>query len=125
LLLLFGGNNSVELQVMWAFTVCSVASNKRAAALQACNNIFTAHFSATRAHAAPTALVCRYCNTYPLCISLLASKRVDVAPMITHRYPFSASGVAEGFDTAARAAQTGAIKVMFDLQQQEQQEQEQ
>jgi hypothetical protein len=35
--------------------------------------------------------------------------------MITHRFPFSAAGVAQGFDTAARAAQTGAIKVMFDL----------
>ncbi|WIA20572.1 hypothetical protein OEZ85_004961 [Tetradesmus obliquus] len=66
----------------------------------------------------------RYCNTYPLCISLIASKRVHVAPMITHRFPFSAAGVAEGFDTAARAAQTGAIKVMFDLQQQQQQQQE-
>ncbi|KAF6254933.1 hypothetical protein COO60DRAFT_273498 [Scenedesmus sp. NREL 46B-D3] len=66
----------------------------------------------------------RYCNTYPLCISLLASKRVDVAPMITHRFAFSAAGVAQGFDTAARAAQTGAIKVMFDLQQQQQQQQQ-
>jgi hypothetical protein len=45
---------------------------------------------------------------------------VNVAPVITHRFTFSAAGVAQGFDTAARAAQTGAIKVMFDMQQQQQ-----
>lgn len=63
------------------------------------------------------ALHCRYCNTYPLCLSLIATKRVDVAPMITHRFGFTVKDVAEGFDTAARAAATGAIKVMFDLAQ--------
>ena len=32
-------------------------------------------------------------------------------PMITHRFGFSAKDVDAAFDTAARAAQTGAIKV--------------
>jgi L-iditol 2-dehydrogenase len=54
----------------------------------------------------------RYANTYPLCLSLLSSKRVDVTPLITHRYSFDAKGVAQGF---ARASAPDAIKVMFNL----------
>lgn len=57
----------------------------------------------------------RYANTYPLCINLLHSKRVDVHPLITHRFGFNAKDVAAGFDTAARADVTNAIKVMFNL----------
>jgi L-iditol 2-dehydrogenase len=57
----------------------------------------------------------RYANTYPLCLSLLEHKRVNVKPMITHRFGFTEGGVADGFDTAARSAQTKAIKVMFNL----------
>lgn len=53
---------------------------------------------------------CRYANTYPLCLSLLSSKRVDVQPFITHRFSFDAPGVAEGFATAAAP---DAVKVMF------------
>lgn len=58
----------------------------------------------------------RYCNTYPLCLKLLESGKVDVNPMITHRFGFSAKEVDAAFDTAARAATTGAIKVMFNLE---------
>lgn len=36
-------------------------------------------------------------------------------PLITHRFRFSEAGVADGFDTAARSAETKAIKVMFNL----------
>lgn len=52
---------------------------------------------------------------YPLCLKLMESKRVDVAPMITHRFGFSEKEVHAAFDCAARAAQTGAIKVLFNL----------
>lgn len=52
---------------------------------------------------------------YPLALHLMATKRVDVLPLITHRYGFSADDVRQGFDTAAHAAETGAIKVMFNL----------
>lgn len=52
---------------------------------------------------------------YPLCLQLLASGRVDVKPLITHRFGFSGAGVAQGFETAHRADQTGAVKVMFNL----------
>ena len=55
------------------------------------------------------------CLQYPLCLKLMESKRVDVAPMITHRFGFSEKEVHAAFDCAARAAQTGAIKVMFNL----------
>ena len=52
---------------------------------------------------------------WPLCLALLAEKKIDLMPMITHRQPFSAEGVAKGFDIASRAAETGAVKVMFNF----------
>lgn len=57
----------------------------------------------------------RYANTYPLCLSLLGQKKIDVTPLITHRFGFSEQEVAKGFDTALRSAETKAIKVMFNL----------
>lgn len=55
------------------------------------------------------------CLQYPLCLSLLASKKVDVLPLVTHRLGFSEEEVVKGFDTALRSAETKAIKVMFNL----------
>jgi len=52
---------------------------------------------------------------YPLCVSLLESGAVDVKPMITHRFGFSGEQIAAGFDCAVRSRETGAIKVMFNL----------
>lgn len=52
---------------------------------------------------------------YPLCISLMETGRVDVKPLITHRFGFSESEIAAGFDCAVRSAETKAIKVMFSL----------
>lgn len=57
----------------------------------------------------------RYANTYPLCLSLLANKKIDVLPLVTHRLGFSEEEVVKGFDTALRSAETKAIKVMFNL----------
>eukprot|EP00301_Raphidiophrys_heterophryoidea_P018301 c3296_g1_i1.p1 GENE.c3296_g1_i1~~c3296_g1_i1.p1 ORF type:complete len:363 (+),score=85.10 c3296_g1_i1:32-1090(+) len=58
----------------------------------------------------------RYCNTYPACMALLASGRIDVKPLITHRIDlqssFDADKIREGFATAATP---NAIKVMFQL----------
>ncbi|KAK9814629.1 hypothetical protein WJX72_009022 [[Myrmecia] bisecta] len=58
----------------------------------------------------------RYANTYPMCIAMMESQRVDVKPLITHRFGFSESEVADAFDTAYRSAETKAIKVMFNLE---------
>lgn len=52
---------------------------------------------------------------YPLCLSLLANKKIDVLPLVTHRLGFSEEEVVKGFDTALRSAETKAIKVMFNL----------
>ena len=52
---------------------------------------------------------------YPLCLSLLGNKSVDVLPMITHRLGFSEEEVEKGFDIALRSVETKAIKVMFNL----------
>ena len=59
--------------------------------------------------------LCRYTNTYPLCLSLLEEGAINCEPLITHRYGFSADEVAKGFDTAVNAKVTKSIKVMFHL----------
>jgi L-iditol 2-dehydrogenase len=54
----------------------------------------------------------RYNNTYPTCIALLASRAVNVKPLITHRY--ASRQLIEGF-THAKTMHDGALKIMFDL----------
>ncbi|XP_051898343.1 sorbitol dehydrogenase-like [Pristis pectinata] len=54
----------------------------------------------------------RYCNTYPMAIAMLASKKVDVKPLITHRFPLSQA--IEAFETTKK--QLG-IKVMLKCDQ--------
>ena len=53
------------------------------------------------------------CMQYPMCLSLLEDKKIDVLPMISHRLGFSEEDLAKGFDIALRAAETKAIKVIF------------
>ena len=51
-----------------------------------------------------------------MAIEMLQEGRIDVKPMITHRFGFSgAEEVIAGFECAADAAKTKAIKVMFNL----------
>ncbi|KAL5715991.1 L-iditol 2-dehydrogenase [Ranunculus cassubicifolius] len=55
----------------------------------------------------------RYKNTWPLCIELIGSGKIDVKPLITHRFGFSQKEVEEAFETSAKGSD--AIKVMFNL----------
>lgn len=55
----------------------------------------------------------RYKNTWPLCIEFLRSGKIDVKPLITHRFGFSQQEVEDAFETSARGG--NAIKVMFNL----------
>ncbi|XP_065870531.1 L-idonate 5-dehydrogenase-like [Euphorbia lathyris] len=55
----------------------------------------------------------RYRNTWPLCLELLRTGKIDVKPLITHRYKFSQEEVEEAFETSANGG--NAIKVMFNL----------
>lgn len=57
--------------------------------------------------------VFRYRNTYPMCLDLISSGRVDVKPLITHRYKFTEQYVKAAFETSSRGV--NAIKVMFNL----------
>ncbi|XP_021908899.1 sorbitol dehydrogenase-like [Carica papaya] len=57
--------------------------------------------------------VFRYKNTWPLCIELIKSGKVDVKPLITHRFGFSQEEVEEAFETSACGSH--AIKVMFNM----------
>ena len=73
----------------------------------------------------------RYCHTYPVCIELLESGKVNVDPLITHvldvtqgtsgssgsgggGWHMDESVVLDGFEIA-RTGRDGAIKVMFML----------
>ncbi|PON69925.1 Alcohol dehydrogenase superfamily, zinc-type [Parasponia andersonii] len=55
----------------------------------------------------------RYRNTWPLCIELLRTGKIDVKPLITHRFGFSQKEVEDAFETSA--GRGNAIKVMFNL----------
>ncbi|CAM6081794.1 unnamed protein product [Calypogeia fissa] len=57
--------------------------------------------------------VFRYRNTYPLCIQLLSTRKVDVRPLITHHYGFTQEEVVKAFQTGAK--DKSAVKVMFNL----------
>jgi L-iditol 2-dehydrogenase len=52
----------------------------------------------------------RYCNTFPEAIALLAAGRLDVRPLVTHRYPFADVCEAFRFATDNR---TATVKVMI------------
>ncbi|XP_022738601.1 sorbitol dehydrogenase isoform X4 [Durio zibethinus] len=51
----------------------------------------------------------RYKNTWPLCLEFLRSGKIDVKPLITHRFGFSQKEVEEAFETSARGG--NAIKI--------------
>ena len=44
--------------------------------------------------------VFRYCNTWPMAISMLASKTLNVKPLVTHRFPLEKDG--DAFETAKK-----------------------
>ncbi|XP_072967929.1 sorbitol dehydrogenase [Typha angustifolia] len=55
----------------------------------------------------------RYKDTWPLCLEFLRSGKIDVKPLITHRFGFSQKEVEEAFEVSARGGD--AIKVMFNI----------
>ncbi|XP_072527146.1 sorbitol dehydrogenase [Salminus brasiliensis] len=52
--------------------------------------------------------VFRYCNTWPMAIAMLASKRVNVKPLVTHRFPLEQA--VQAFETTRQGL---GIKVML------------
>ncbi|KAH7424210.1 hypothetical protein KP509_12G095400 [Ceratopteris richardii] len=57
--------------------------------------------------------VFRYRNTYQLCIDMISSGRINVKPLITHRFGFSQEDVVKAFNVSAMGG--SAIKVMFNI----------
>mmetsp|Transcript_23813 Transcript_23813/g.52459 ORF Transcript_23813/g.52459 Transcript_23813/m.52459 type:complete len:358 (+) Transcript_23813:53-1126(+) len=62
--------------------------------------------------------VFRYRNTYPACIDLMATGKVDVKPLITHRFEFTQESMMEAFE-ACKVGKgkdgSNAIKCMINL----------
>jgi L-iditol 2-dehydrogenase len=57
----------------------------------------------------------RYSNTYPLALDLIATRRVDVKPAMTHHYPFTEQGVGMAFRAAFKGEDDAgklAVKVI-------------
>ncbi|XP_062381242.1 sorbitol dehydrogenase [Sardina pilchardus] len=52
--------------------------------------------------------VFRYCNTWPMAIAMLASKKVNVAPLVTHRFPLEEA--MQAFETTRQGL---GVKVML------------
>jgi len=55
----------------------------------------------------------RYKNTWPICLDLLSSGKIDVKPLITHRFGFSQEEIEKAFKISADGS--SSIKVMFNL----------
>lgn len=55
--------------------------------------------------------VMRYCNTYPTAVEMLATGKVDLKSLITHRYKFKDS--LEAF-THVKEGRPGTIKVVIE-----------
>lgn len=63
--------------------------------------------------------VFRYRFTYPKCIELLAAKKIDVEPLITHRFEFTQSSVMDAFETCKEGKSKdgkNAIKCMISIE---------
>lgn len=59
--------------------------------------------------------VFRYCNTWPVAISMLASKKVNVKPLVTHRFPLEQA--VQAFETTRQGL---GVKVMLKCDQNDQ-----
>ncbi|KAJ6664055.1 hypothetical protein lerEdw1_008270 [Lerista edwardsae] len=57
----------------------------------------------------------RYCNTWPMAIAMLASKKVNVQPLVTHRFPLDKA--LEAFETTRKGV---GIKIMLKCDPQDQ-----
>ncbi|RAL51386.1 hypothetical protein DM860_010888 [Cuscuta australis] len=73
----------------------------------------TVPMTAASAREVEVADIFRYRNTWPLCIELIASGKIDVKPLVTHRFGFSQEELEKAFETSAAGGH--AIKVMFHL----------
>ncbi|XP_078055940.1 sorbitol dehydrogenase-like [Mustelus asterias] len=62
----------------------------------------------------------RYCNTWPTAINMLASKMIDVKPLVTHRFPLEQA--IEAFELVKKGA---ALKVIVQCEEQEKKEEPQ
>ncbi|XP_029431007.1 sorbitol dehydrogenase isoform X2 [Rhinatrema bivittatum] len=57
----------------------------------------------------------RYCNTWPMAIAMLAAKKINVAPLVTHRFPLEQA--LEAFETTKKML---GVKVMLKCDEKDQ-----
>ncbi|KAJ8512758.1 hypothetical protein OPV22_003192 [Ensete ventricosum] len=76
-------------------------------------NEMTVHLTLAAAREVDVIGIFRYKDTWPLCLEFLRTGKIDVKPLITHRFGFSQEEVVEAFQVSARGGD--AIKVMFNL----------
>ncbi|KAJ8771468.1 hypothetical protein K2173_026645 [Erythroxylum novogranatense] len=91
----------------------ATAAGGRVCLVGMCHNEMTLPLTPAAAREVEVVGVFRYINTWPLCLELLSSGKIDVKPLITHRFGFNQNEVEEAFETSARGG--NAIKVMFNL----------
>jgi len=58
--------------------------------------------------------VFRYRFTYPTCLKLLSEKKIDVSPLITHKFKFTQESVMDAFEHC-KTGKDGCIKAMIEL----------
>ena len=95
-------------------SICTAIYATRPGGVMVCVGLGAEHIKLPIVHAAVHEIdirgIFRYANCYPAAISMVASGKINVKPLVTHRYDLK--DAIKAFETA-RDGTDGAIKVML------------